>query len=335
MTTMTTKQSVSHCLLALVLAALMTSPARAWNDTGHRLIAAIAWADMTPAARTRFSEILKQHPRYKADLLADMPADIDSADQDFYAFGIAATWPDMVRSFSNPMHAAYNHPNWHYIDLPYCLGGQAANFPPVDPETPPGPTNAVEAIAFNTAALKNPATAPKDQAVALCWILHLCGDIHQPLHGTELFSPQYPNGDQGGNAIMVQQRGAYANTQTNLHALWDGLPGQYKDYGTIRDVAAGLAANPHRSRAALKDSLAVKDPAAWAQESHDLAVRYTYLNGDIFAAGPTTAPADAAARSAVVLPPTYQSQAEAIAMSRIVLAGYRTADLLNLLADQK
>jgi hypothetical protein len=307
------------------------SPAWAWIDTGHRLVAMIAWADLTPAARTKYVNILKQHPRYNEDLLADLPKD---SDPDVYSFGIAATWPDIVRSLSNPMHAAYNHQPWHYVDIPYSIGGQAVNLP-VDPS--PGPHNIIEALAANTAALRDPNTAGKDQAVALCWVLHLCGDIHQPLHAIELFSPQFPNGDQGGNAILILRDPPYPDSQIKLHALWDQLPGTYKSDGAIRDLATGLRADPRYSREALKDSLAITDPAKWAQESHELAIQYAYLNGNLrgaSATAPNTGGANSPNAAAQIpgLPPGYLKQAEDIAMLRIVLAGYRTADLLNGLA---
>jgi len=310
-------------------------PAGAWTDTGHRLIALIAWADLTPPARAKFTYILKTHPRYKEDMLSEMPADLSGEDQDRYAFGMAATWPDMVRSFSNPMHATFNHPAWHYIDIPFSVGGQAANLPP---DAGPPPHNILEALTFNIAAIKDATVAPKDQAVALCWILHLCGDVHQPLHAAELFSPQYPDGDKGGNAIIVLREPPYSNSQVNLHLLWDQLPGQYKDESTIRDLATGLRSDQRFSREALKDLVAVKDPAAWANESHELAVRVAYLNGDLHGAsaaeGGGEGVGDRGGQANIPgVPPGYLKQAEEVAMQRCVVAGYRTADLLNSLAD--
>jgi hypothetical protein len=318
-----------------ILILLPARPAGAWIDTGHRVIALIAWADLTPSAKARLTEILKAHPRYKEDLLADLDADLPNStpgeDQDRFAFGIAATWPDLVRSFSNPMHATFNHPAWHYIDIPYSVGGQAANLPP---DQGPAPHNAVEALAYSVSGLKDPAAPDKDKAIALCWVLHLCGDIHQPLHGVELFSPQFPNGDQGGNAEVVLRQPPYPDSQTKLHALWDQLPGQFKSEEMCRDLAAGLRSDPRYTRAALKDALAVKDFAAWAQESHDLAVKYAYLDGQLQSAA-SAGPNAQAPQQIPGLPPGYIAQAEDIALQRVILAGYRTADLLNGLMDQK
>jgi len=312
-------------LLALALA--LPRPALAWNDTGHRLIAEIAWAEMTPAARARFAEMLRQHPRYQEDLLADVPDGMAGADRDRYAFGLAAAWPDTVRSLANPMHAAFSHPGWHYIDIPYCLGGQAASFPPADMN--PGPKNLLEALALNMAMIKDATAAGRDRAVALCWVLHLCGDVHQPLHAVEMFSPRFPKGDQGGNAIIVLRNPPYPDSQINLHALWDQLPGLYKDEGAIRDLALGLLSDPRYGRGALKDLLAVTDPAAWAKESHDLAVKVAYENGELPGIVDAPAAGEAAQQQVPGLTAAYLKLAEETAMERVVVAGYRTADLLN------
>lgn len=48
------------------------------------------------------------------------------------------------------------------------------------------------------------------------FLVHLVGDIHQPLHSVSLWNHQFPNGDQGGNRFIV----SFQN-MTNLHAVWD------------------------------------------------------------------------------------------------------------------
>src|SRR5208282_5335557 len=92
-------------ILAFTLA--LSSNAWAWLSTGHRIIAFIAWDDLTPTTKAAVVEILKAHPRYDKDLLADLPEGLPDESVQRYAFASAATWPDLVRSFSNPMHAAY------------------------------------------------------------------------------------------------------------------------------------------------------------------------------------------------------------------------------------
>jgi hypothetical protein len=81
--------------------------------------------------------------------------------------------------------------------------------------------NLVQALKGNLAIWRDPAAAPGDKAVALCWILHLAGDLDEPLHTVALFSAElFPAGDRGGNLIEVDLNGDVRN----LHAVWDGLP---------------------------------------------------------------------------------------------------------------
>jgi S1/P1 Nuclease len=47
-------------------------------------------------------------------------------------------------------------------------------------------------------------TDPEQKAIALAWLFHLVGDIHQPLHTAQLFTVEYPKGDRGGNEICVR-----------------------------------------------------------------------------------------------------------------------------------
>ncbi|HET6246962.1 MAG TPA: S1/P1 nuclease [Tepidisphaeraceae bacterium] len=323
-------------LLTMIL--LPASRALAWIEAGHRETALIAWEDLTPATRAKVTEILKQHPRYQKDLLDHLPANYAGDDISKFAFTAAAIWPDTVRSFNNPMHATHNHPAWHYIDIPYAIDGQPV--PPArEGAAGKGPSNIVEALAKNVADLKDPAASPADQAVAICWVAHLCGDIHQPLHACTLYSPQFPTGDRGGNSFMVMRDPPYADSVKNLHFVWDSMPGEFKSVEYDAIFARGLRSDPKFSREKLKDALAVKDFAAWANESHALAIQYAYLNGKLAGGtkpsrdGPATRPAKEAA--APGLPPDYIRNGEAVAAERVVLGGYRLADLLNSIYDPK
>lgn len=346
----------------LVAILLPTSASWGWIDTGHKIIAQMTWEELTPAARAKITALLKQHPRYEKDLLARLPEGADESATALHAFMVASTWPDLVRAQAHPMHYVAHHPDWHYIDIPYAVGGQPipADGPaktqpgskaeakpevegksgPAIPTTQPAaavaaagaghtvPHDVVEALTKNAADLREPGGAPADRAVALCWVLHLAGDIHQPLHACILFSPQFPKGDQGGNAILVLREPPYLNSQMNLHLLWDKLPGDYKDEHFDGYLAAGLRADPRFSRQRMKQALAVKDFNTWAQESHELAVKYAYLNGELkgaLAHPPRTQPKEPIPG----LPPGYLENAEEVAARQVVLAAYRTADLLN------
>jgi hypothetical protein len=260
--------------------------------------------------------------------------DATPAQLERHIFGTAATWPDLVRNQDNPMHTVYNHPNWHYVDIPFVVDGQEV--PAEKPAEKPGPRNILEALPKNIADLKSDSVSPSDKAIALCWVLHLVGDIHQPLHAASMYSPAYPQGDQGGNAEAVLRDPPYPDSKTKLHLLWDELPGNFKSEDLEGYEAEGILNDPRYSRTALKDELAITDFDAWAKESQALAVKYAYLDGKLQSApakedrsgkrGPTTIPG---------VPPGYLDQAEHIATRQVAIAGHRLADLLNSIYDSK
>jgi hypothetical protein len=328
-----TSHTVLFCAGLLLAPLILPQTALAWNDTGHEIIASLAFDELTPAARAAAIELLKAHPRYEKDLLAGKP---EGYDADRYAFMLAATWPDIVRSQDHPMHFVANHPAWHYIDIPFIQPGfipppatqPSATQPAATQPAATGPQDIVEALEKVTTDLRNTSVTPADRAIALCWVLHLCGDIHQPLHAVDYFSPQFPQGDKGGNSIMVLRTPNQYYSKINLHALWDTMLGTYRSELLIGYLANGLRNDPDLSRAKLSAALQVRDFRAWAQESHDLAVEHCYLNGTIAVASAETAQGDP---HTVIpsLPAGYIEAGETLGARRIVTASYRTAELLN------
>jgi hypothetical protein len=322
-------------LIVLLIAGLIfisTSPARAWIDTGHKIIAFIAWDEMTPKTRAAVLDLLKKHPRYEQDLIAHPPFDATPDQVDRHVFAAASTWPDMIRFLDHPMHAVYNHPNWHFIDIPFSVDGQPSR--PEKTADASGPENIVEAMAKNLADLKNAGTPPSDKAIALCWVLHLVGDVHQPLHTASMYSPEYPRGDQGGNAEVVLRDPPYPDSKIKLHLLWDELPGNFKSEDLEEYEAEGIRSDPRYSRDGLKEALIVKDFADWAKQSQALAVKYAYLDGKLQTA-PAREDRSAPRTPTPGVPPGYIEQAERVATRQLALAGHRLADLLNVTFDPK
>src|SRR5689334_13339797 len=85
----------------MFLLGMLVLPARptfAWFDTGHKIVAFVAWEDMTPRTRAAVTNLLKQHPLYQKDLLIDLPDGAAADETARHAFAVAATWPDMVRA---------------------------------------------------------------------------------------------------------------------------------------------------------------------------------------------------------------------------------------------
>lgn len=159
-----------------------------------------------------------------------------------------------------------------------------------------------------------------EQAIALCWIAHLTGDLHQPLHACSLYSATYPEGDKGGNLSIVrvqEGRAAYG-----LHTLWDGLMTSSERYQTSANIATELLARPAFQKAKLAG---VDDPKPynWAWESYRVAVRSVYLDGTL-----KMGTDKKEKEGTPILPAGYMQEAKAVAERQIVLAGYRLADQL-------
>jgi hypothetical protein len=327
--------------VAVLLAALLFPCANSfgWISTGHKVVALIAWEDLTPKTRSAITAILQQHQRYDKDLLLDAPADETPDERARTAFATAATWPDVVRSRSNPMNFTHNHPAWHYIDIPFNANGfdpttQPSTRPAVDANAQPGPHNAIEALLQCTAELKDPKISDADKAVDICWVEHLIGDIHQPLHAVSMYSKDHPDGDKGGNDDIVLRDPPYPDSRMNLHLLWDSLPGDFKSEELCIYEAQGLHNNPKYSREKFKDRLAVTDFMAWAKESHQLAVDDAYLNGKLETGTNSRGRGRGGdASSTPGVPPGYMANAEHIALQQVTIAGYRLADQLNSIFD--
>lgn len=320
-------------LLTIVFCALAwsSSSARAWNYTGHRLIATLAYDELTPAARNKLDALLRAHPRYDADLLADLPQGYDPKP---YAFAMAGYWPDIVRSPQNPMHFTSHQPQWHYINVPIEFTGGGAQ-PATQPATqatsatapasqPAGePQNVVEAIDKARIDIVNASVSDADRAVALCWLIHLVGDLHQPLHAATLFSPQFPAGDRGGNLFIVMK----GYQQQNLHSIWDESLGTQSSPFVIGYVASGMMNDPQFKRDALQD-VADLNPLTWMKESSAAARESAYLNGELKGISSDELRQDPAA-PVPLLPRGYLRDAELVSLKRAALAGHRLAQLLN------
>ncbi len=304
-------------IVSAVLAACSAAPALAWNARGHELAAYIAYQDLKPAQRAALSGILKQHPQY--DKLAEGCP--EGFDKDCYAFMRASTWPDMIRDTANPMHTEH-HSQWHYINFPVEPGGAASHpEPPTAWSAPADPENIVQALAKCQADVLSPATEPKARAVALCWVLHLAGDIHQPLHTTAFFSADFPKGDQGGNLFWVESHGR----PVKLHAFWDDILGSSDSASEVAGQAKGLVQK--FTRQSLAGPLSSTSIVSWARETLAIGKSEGYRDGKL--QGLATKAHSEKPPSAPALPADYQTRARAAAERQIVLAGYRMADQLN------
>jgi hypothetical protein len=92
---------------------------------------------------------------------------------------------------------------------------------------------------------------PQKRAIALTWLFHLVGDVHQPLHTSQLFSVDYPNGDQGGNQICIRTRPG--NQPVNLHSFWDEVITRSERLPVLQKLATFLRTRPEFAKPQLTE----------------------------------------------------------------------------------
>lgn len=265
--------------------ALGAARAFGWNAAGHMVIAEIAWMHLRPEVRVECERLAKVNPTHQA-----------------YDFITAAAWADDIRSTRKETA------DWHFINLHFRLDGQPVLNRPTSP-------NVVEAIESQSKLLVDRTRPDRVRADALRFLVHLVGDIHQPLHTTARDSNAFPRGDRGGNDFKLGRDASPGN----LHALWDGGAGLFPAIDRpLNALTRQLIDVQAKTISAL-----VPEPSAedlnkpvdeWADEGSRLSQRFVYQTPE---GKPPTAAYLAAAR-------TYCAQEAG-------LAGYRLADLLNRL----
>ena len=315
--------------IALVLLLAQSGNGHGWDAVGHRLSSSIALEYLSDAGKAKLLAILRQHPRFQQDFIEPMPEFIETADAAKrldWLLGQAAYWPDRVRSLPARERDKYNRPSWHYIDGAWLRDTAQAQgnvyvgieqFSPVagDPASSirneAQVDNIMTALDFNSGILANEAATAASRAVALCWVLHLVADIHQPLHTGSLYSAKlFPRGDRGGNGITTDEG--------NLHARWDrALASEGLEFHRIAMVdAISQAKTPVISGPN-------SDWSQWLKESRELLLSVVYttaMQREIVAA-------ETANRNMAGIPldPAYVAQMQGKATQRIQLAGLRLA----------
>lgn len=262
-----------RCIALALLLHVLTphTPALAWGSIGHRLVGQVADKDLTPQAAARVSKIMATN-----------------------SLGDVANWMDTVRSTPE---GKVMRP-WHYqsvdacdVDQVQCQGGKCAG-PKIE------------------AAVASLRTGQGDQLKALRVLVHLVGDVHQPLHTAE------NRGDIGGNLVIISNRNCvqYDGTiaKCNLHTYWDNnlvksAMGKRSEKEYVRDLAEMSVSTGG-------------DAESWIKESNQLA-KSTAHNYTGFACqiGPNK----------IKLSKAYDIAAAPIVSDQLAKAGKRLAALLN------
>ncbi|MFK8052204.1 MAG: S1/P1 nuclease [Woeseiaceae bacterium] len=205
---------------ALLIVACLPGRVEAWGKTGHRVIGMIAEEYLSDDSKAAIEKILG------VEDLAE-----------------ASVWADFMRSDDDEFWRRTAGP-FHYVTIP--KGKRYSD------STPPPQGDGITALRRFSTILRDDAASLEDKQLALRFMVHIVGDLHQPLHAG--------NGtDRGGNQFTV----VYHGEVTNLHRVWDTSmideeQLSYTEYGTwlLRKVTPDDAA-------AWMDV----DPVVWVTES--------------------------------------------------------------------
>jgi hypothetical protein len=264
----------------------------AWGDFGHLLISRIAYNWSNQQVKTKIDTYVQLYsgfyPQYNTYLSA-------------------AVWPDKIRDYH-----VEEFTDWHYIDTvynPYNIS--------IDTSGDHMNTNVVWALEQVTNTLSSKSNDKWSQGMMIRYLLHLVGDLHQPLHNINFYSSVYKTGDRGGNLFTVM----YGRKKLRLHEFWDSAGELYtrrfnypltlEEVSYITDEASALL-NTHPIM--VIDGI---DYGLWSNSSHNLAIENGY--NPLLNSGNNTLTED------------YVNNTRTLCKKQIVKAGYRLAYILHKL----
>jgi hypothetical protein len=249
--------------LAFAIVFLVTvgrSDSFAWSCDGHRAVAILAQRLLSAPTLNAVKAVLTASPADPAlrRICDPLPNDI---------IADVAVWADEQRA-ADPSTGG-----WHFINFPIIVGSRTGDHSPYCS----GGNCVIDAIVRQFRALRT-SRSPRVRANALRFVIHLIGDLHQPLHAST-------NGDRGGNCFPVAyfsqepQEDDRGNVSPNLHGVWD--------FNLVRSVmtAHGVSDAPALADALAQSSfprtVAAREPTlarvrSWAQESNALARSVAY-----------------------------------------------------------
>ncbi|HEY4289310.1 MAG TPA: S1/P1 nuclease [Puia sp.] len=259
------KKNVLLAIAFLSVSILLVS----WGVTGHRTVGKIAENHLTANAKTAVHDLLG------AETLADV-----------------STWADEVRN--EPAYKMTG--SWHYINLP--LGLSYSDFQKKVEGM--SEANVYSALRQQEQILTDKSTTREQKIVALKFVVHFVGDLHQPMHVSRAE-------DKGGNSIQLN----YNGRGTNLHSVWDSKLIEHEG-GDYQQLAAKY---DHPSAAEIKQWQS--DPMIkWIWESYTISSKL-YAEVD--------------AMKSRSIDDSYYTAHIGIVHERLEQAGVRLAGVLNTL----
>lgn len=345
---------------ALLLIFSLALNSFAWGERGHRLTARIAARFLTPQSQTIIVDLLKadivSNPLYYQKNCPNVaalsnqtsltPAEIST----FIDLGLAciAPWADPPLKFDRVYTS-----NWHFIDIPVDLtapNGPKTTTPDLSRDCLMDDERgdcAINALRRFRPILANSKEQPISRIEALKFIVHIIGDLHQPLHCvTDKKNLDDPKdlGDIGGNRKIVQFNvpnwennihkdvNARWKEQWNLHSVWDeGIIDATMNLQKLDEEKYLLLLLQTLRKTSASDLAGLQkgDLFTWIDDSYSIAVRkayklptfdptYEYLdkNGNKHTGG-------------YKLPPSYYTANEDVVSDQLITGGVRLAKFLN------
>ncbi len=300
-------------------ASLIVAPhAHAWGDEGHEVVALVARTHLTPRTAQAVDRLLAADTGALKMRDGGMTSD---------SFARQATWADYYRDAQRAGGATpeqIHSYSWHFVDIELqggslekaCFGFPGNGGQPASQG--PDPDCVVNKIERFSAELASPEAADAEKLLALKFVMHFVGDLHQPLHASD-------NLDRGGNAETSTVNGG---PKMPLHAQWDttfvamiGAPAG----GQTTDPAAVVAALRTPTATEQAQWLAAPNPRYWAYEAYALAQGYAY--------GGLPKPTTSGSTTVYALDAKYAKSATTVVANQLNKAGYRLAAVLNAAFD--
>ena len=309
-------RAIYRPVLFSIILITLNIPVFGWDEVGHKISSYIAWQRMTPDVRARVIKILLEAPEDSqlSAFYMTYGSRTEEARKREY-FMLTSTWADIVRDRNfDTRYKKYHKGNWHYDDTFWSMkDGQIVVLP-----RPEDGGRALERVnEYDRMIRANASDAEK--AIAIAWLQHLIGDLHQPLHTSARVTETEPKGDQGGNLFLLTPQGTPRDKQENLHWFWDSIVVRNIPNGKNQcdaDYLDPIAESIMKSYpyAKLRERLAPGQFEAWVKEG------LTAAQTNVFS--PDLKRFETPSEK-------YKKKALNVARERLALAGYRMGDLFN------
>lgn len=282
-------------MLKFYIVLTLISTTWAWWCNGHMLTAMIAELDLMTSDRVAHAKATETVQVLNGALTHGISN----------TFVESACWADDIKNY-NVTYLS----DGHFLDMVYNPEGLL--------DATASGANVIWALNQVLTTLKGSTVelAPLETSLSIRYLIHIAGDLHQPLHCTNMWDSTFPKGDEGGNLFTIK----FNNEIKELHAFWDSGAGVLQNdlqrpmsadsWNLMLKWADDIMAEWPRSK--LINELKDKDPADWCLESYLDGVNYAYKG----------------AKLNEKLSQVYVDKAWQVVKKRMALGGYRLSDMI-------